>query len=70
MLSFSEAPIQISYIEFWCTCFRVLLGADCMLMRTLHRVVHVRHSMLIYVDDILATLDASSSPIYASMILF
>ncbi len=40
-----------------------------MLMRTLHRVVHVRHSMFIYVDDILATLDSRSSPIYASMIV-
>ena len=40
-----------------------------MLMRTLHRVVHVRHGMFIHVDDILATLDSRSSPIYASMIV-
>ena len=41
----------------------------CMLMRTLHRVVHVPHSMFIFVDDILAALDSKSSPVYASMIV-
>ena len=40
-----------------------------MLMRTLHRVVHVRHSMFIYVDDLLASLDSTSSPVYASMVV-
>ena len=40
-----------------------------MLMRTLHRIMHVRHSLFIYVDDLLAILDAKSSPVYASMIV-
>ena len=40
-----------------------------MLMRVLHRIMHVRQSMFIYVDDLLATLDLRSAPIYASMIL-
>ena len=40
-----------------------------MLMRTLHRAVHVRHSMFIYVDDLLAVLDSKSSPVYASIIV-
>ena len=40
-----------------------------MLMGTLHRVVHVRHSMFIYVDDLLASLDSTSSPVYASMVV-
>ncbi len=40
-----------------------------MLMRTLHRAVHVCHSMFIYVDDILAALDSKSSPVYASIIV-
>ena len=41
-----------------------------MLMRTLHRAVHVQHSMFIYVDDILAALDSKSSPVYASIIVW
>lgn len=40
-----------------------------MLMRTLHRIIHVRHSMFIYVDDLLAILDSKSAPIYASMVV-
>ena len=41
-----------------------------MLVRVLHRVMHVRHSMFIYVADLLATaVDLGSAAIYASMIV-
>ena len=39
-----------------------------MLMRAFHRLAHVRHSMLMHVDDLLATLDIDSAPMYAFMI--
>ncbi|CAE7210243.1 unnamed protein product [Symbiodinium sp. CCMP2592] len=40
-----------------------------LLLRLVHRIVRVRHSAQIYVDDILALLDAISAPLWASLIV-
>ncbi len=46
MFSCPESIVPLSDIDLWCA------G---MLMRVLHRIVHLRHSMFSYVDDLLAT---------------
>ncbi|CAE7613697.1 unnamed protein product [Symbiodinium sp. CCMP2592] len=40
-----------------------------LLLRLVHRIVRVRHSAQIYVDDILALLHATSAPLWASLIV-
>jgi hypothetical protein len=40
-----------------------------MLIRTLHHLVYTPHALLIYVDDILAALDAGTTPMASSLII-
>ena len=40
-----------------------------LLVRLIHRLIRVRHSAQIYVDDLLAILESVSAPLWASMVV-
>jgi len=58
------------HIEFWSPCKRLVLGAPGGIMvRSCHSLLAHGHARWQYVDDLLAWLDKTSSPLWASLIV-
>ena len=70
MLPPQGCALSVCHAELWGTCVRKLWNRVAgLLVRLTHRLWRVRHSALIYVDDLLAVLLRSSAPLLSAFLV-